>query len=75
MANSIYNCGCAGNGGTPVTDDGVSTCGCGNTCGCNSGSCGCSSCGNPGSIFGGENDLLTLIASVLLVVSLLWGRN
>lgn len=74
MANSIYNCGCAGNGGTPVTDDGVSTCGCGNTCGCNSGSCGCSSCGNA-ALFGGENDLLTLIATVLLVVSLLWGRN
>lgn len=66
MANSIYSCGCAGNG-SPATDEGVSTCGCGGSCPCSSSSCPCNS--------GGENDLLTLIATVLLVVSLLWGRN
>ena len=72
MANSIYSCGCAGNG-SPATDEGVSTCGCGNTCGCG-GSCPCGSGSCPCNS-GGENDLLTLIATVLLVVSLLWGRN
>ena len=68
MANSIYNCGC-GQNASPAADEPVSCSGCGcNTCGNT-----CNSCGNS-SLFGGENDLLTLIATVLLVVSLLWGR-